>query len=165
LPPQPGQGLPVEDVRFVQRAARLSEVQVDAGKVAAEKATTADVRALAAAIVNENTTLASRLEVLARTRGINLRDPKGGAVTDLSLAGLHQAGGEDIDRRFIARQLGLYRLLADTYQTEASNSPDVELSRVAIVALAALRSQFETARRIGGRYGLDVGTVEAPPQY
>ncbi|CAH2601802.1 conserved exported protein of unknown function [Rhodovastum atsumiense] len=160
LPPQPGQGLPAEDVRFLRRAARLSEAQQEAGRLAAAAAATPEIRQLAEAVAGEHATLLRELIAYAAKHGVDLQ-----ASEDTSLAGLRTARGEEMDRRFLARQLGLYAPLAEMYQAEASNTPDKELGRLAIAALAALRMRFETARQLGTGYGLSVETVEAPPQY
>jgi len=167
LPPQPGQGLPIEDVRFLRRAVRLSEAQAEAGRLAAERAASPEVRRLGAAVAEEQAELRRKLENLAKARGVNLQqaDAAAGAPADQSLAALRQASGDDVDRRFLARQLGLYTQQARMYQTEASNTPDAELSQVAIAALASLRAHFQTARQLGAPYGLRADTVEAPPQY
>ena len=37
LPPQAGQGIPVEDRQFISRAANLSEAEMEAGRLAFEK--------------------------------------------------------------------------------------------------------------------------------
>lgn len=167
VPPQPGQGLPIEDVRFLRRAVRLSEAQAEAGRLAAEKATNPEVRRLAAAVAQEEAELHRKLENLAKARGVDLQQAEAAAAppADASLAALRQASGDEVDRRFLARQLGLYTQQARMYQSEASATPDAELSQIAIAALAALRAHFETARQLGVPYGLRAETVEAPPQY
>jgi predicted outer membrane protein len=166
LPPQPGQGLPAEDLRFLQRAARLSAAQSEAGRIAAERASGPDVRALGAAVAEEATRLSQRLAALATARGVELpggqADEAGG---DASLAALRAASGEDVDRRFLSRQLALYPVQAEMFQAAASNSPDREVARLGIEALAALRAQFETAQQLGARFGLRADTVGNPPQY
>ncbi|MBX6747357.1 MAG: DUF4142 domain-containing protein [Acetobacteraceae bacterium] len=167
VPPQPGQGLPAEDVRFLRRAVRLSGAQAEAGRLAAEKATSPEVRRLGAEVAKEQTELRQKLENLAKARGIDLQQAETAtdASEDSSLAALRQASGDEVDRRFLTRQLGLYTEQAKMYQTAASASPDAELSQIAIAALAALRRHFETARHLGAPYGLKADTVEAPPQY
>jgi predicted outer membrane protein len=166
LPPQPGQGLPAEDVRFLQRAARLTEAQSEAGRIAAERASSPDVRRLASAVADENARRYQRIVAIAAARKVVLQaNPAEAATADPSLAALRQAAGEAVDRRFLARQLGLYPLEADLYQTEASNSPDRELSRLGIEALAVLRQHVETAQALGAPLGIQADAIEAPPQY
>lgn len=55
--------------------------------------------------------------------------------------------------------------MAELFQTMASNSPDPALQRLGISVLAAVRTHFETARKLGEPMGLRAETVENPPQY
>ncbi len=96
---------------------------------------------------------------------MELQGREAASIEDRSLAALQDATGEAFDRAFLACQLGLYRIMAELYQTMASNSPDKAIARFGITALAALRAHFETARTLGARFGLSVDTVESPPQY
>jgi predicted outer membrane protein len=165
LPAQPGQGLAAEDVRSIQRAARLSAVQVEAAGLAAERASGAEIKQLAARIGEDHARFRQALADLAATHRVDLPDRQAAGIEDRSLAALRSASGEGFDRAFLARQLGLYRPMAELYQTMASNSPDHALNRFGITALAAVRAHFETARQLGARFGLSVDTVENPPQY
>ena len=165
IPPQPGQGLPVADARALQRAARLSDAQVEAGRLAAEQATSAEIRQLAARIAEDHARFRQTAGELAAARRVELPDRAAAGIEDRSFTALREASGEAFDRAFLARQLGLYRLMAELYQTMASNSPDAALSRFGITALASVRAHFETARALGARFGLRVDTIENPPQY
>jgi predicted outer membrane protein len=165
LPAQEGQGLSAEDARSLQRAARLSDAQIEAGRLGAEKAGSAEVKQLATSIAEEHARLRQTLGNLATEHRVELQGRDAAGIEDRSLATLRQASGEAFDRAFLARQLGLYRIMARLYQTMASNSPDPALQRLGITALAALRAHFETARTLGARFGLSADTIENPPQY
>jgi predicted outer membrane protein len=165
LPPQPGQGLPPEERQFLRRASRLSAAQEEAGRIVAEKASSEDVRQLARSVAEDHASLGRAIAAFAGKHSVDLKGGEAPEPPDASLAALRGASGEDAERRFLSRQLALYTPLAELYQTEASNSPDKELGRIAIEALASLRARFETARQIGQRYKLSVDTVENPPQY
>jgi hypothetical protein len=91
--------------------------------------------------------------------------PRCAGIEDRSFTALREASGEAVERAFLTRQLGLYRLMAELYQTMTSNSPDAALARFGITALASVRARFETARALGARFGLRVDTIEDPPQY
>lgn len=165
IPAQPGQGLPVEDVRSLQRAARLSDVQAEVGRLATEKATSAEIRQLAARIAEDHARFRRTVGELAAARRVELPDREAAGIEDRSLTTLRETTGEAFDRAFLARQLSLYRPMAELYQTMASNSPDTMLARFGILSLAAVRAHFETVRALGSRSGLSVDTIESPPQY
>jgi predicted outer membrane protein len=165
LPAQPGQGLAVEDVRSLQRAARLSDAQAEGGRLAAGKAASAEIRQLATRTADDHARFRRSLGDIAAARQVDLPDRAAAGIEDRSLAALHAASDEAFDRAFLAWQLGLYRLMAEVYQTMASNSPDTALSRFGIIALAAARAHFETARTLAKPLGLNVDTIGNPPQY
>ena len=165
LPPQPGQGLGVEDARSLQRAARLSDAQVEAGHMGAEKAADAEVRQLAASIAEDHTHFRRTLGELAVQHRVELQGREAAGIEDRSLTALGGMTGHDFDRAFVERQLQLYPRMAELYQTMASNSPEPALARFGITALAALRRHFETAKALGTRFGLSTGTSGNPPQY
>ena len=165
LPPQPGQGLAAEDVRGLQRAARLCDAQAEAGRLAAEKAAAPAVRELGQAIAADHGRFRQAVGTIAAERKLDLPDRTAAGIEDPGLAALQRASGEAFDRAFLARQLGVYRPMAELFQTMASNSPDPALQRLGITALAAVRAHFDTARRLGEPMGLRVETVESPPQY
>lgn len=165
LPSQPGQGMAVEDVRGLQRAALFCDAQAEAGRLGAQKATAPAIRQLAEAIAADHDRFRRSIGEIAAARQVQLPDRATAGIQDTSLAALQQANGEAFDRAFLARQLGLYRPMADLFQTMASNSPDPALQRLGITVLAAVRAHFETARKLGEPMGLRVDTVENPPQY
>lgn len=166
LPSQPGQGLAVEDVRSLQRAAQLSNAQIEAGRLGAEKAVGTELRQLAASIAGDHARFREMVGGIASKHGVELPPREAAGTEDRSLATLRDAtAGEAFDRAFLARQLGLYPSMAELYQTMASNSPDTGIARFGITALAVLRAHFETTKTLGARFGLSAEAVGKPPQY
>ena len=165
LPPQPGQGMAIDDLRAIQRAALFCDAQVEAGQLGAQRATAPEVRRLAEAIAADHGRFRQGIAAVAAERKVGLPDRAAARIQDPSLDTLRQASGESFDRAFLARQLGLYRPMAELFQTMASNSPDPALQRLGITILASVRASFETARKLGEPLGLRADTVESPPQY
>lgn len=165
LPPQPGQGMPIEDLRALQRAALFCDAQAEAGQLGAERARSPEVRQLAGAIAADHARFRQALAAVAAERKLELPNRAAARIQDPSLDALRGASGDGFDRAFLARQLGLYRPMAELFQTMASNSPEPALQRLGITALAAVRAHFETARKLGEPMGLRAQTVENPPQY
>jgi predicted outer membrane protein len=169
LPPQPGQGLPVEDARFLREAAALSSAQVEAAERAAQGATDEETRRFAADLAERHRGLAQQLTSLARRHGV----PEAGAEAPATrvaealqrLAGFRHGG--DLGRDFLAAQLEVHPLLVEMYQTEASHTTDRELGRVAITAMVGLQQDFSAAARLGGQHGLATPDwlLSNPPQY
>jgi predicted outer membrane protein len=165
LPAQPGQGMAIDDLRSLQRAALFCDAQAVAGQLGAQRAGSPELRQLAEAIGTEHARFRRDIGAVAAEHGLELPDRTAARIQDPSLDALRQASGPGFDRAFLARQLGLYRPMAELFQTMASNSPDPTLQRLGITVLAAVRAHFETARRLGEPLGLRADTVETPPQY
>jgi predicted outer membrane protein len=165
LPSQPGQGMPTEDARALQRAALFAEAQIEAGQLGARQGRSPELRRLGESIAADHARIRQDLSAIAGDRRLAMQDRAAAGVQDPGLDRLRQATPEAFDRAFLARQLGLYRPMAELFQTLASNSPDPVLQRFGIVALAAVRAHFEAARGLGEPMGLRVDTVEPPPQY
>lgn len=166
MPPQAGQGLPIEDKDFLQRASNLSRAEIDAGKVAAEKANDPALKTLASDLANEHTTLLAELRERAARFDAKaaVDDAKpGGWETDIKLfSGLT---GEAFDRGYLGWQMRAHLALVNLYQTQASHSPESDLAKFAIIRLNEIQRRFDALKELGGRYGLKADTVGQPPQY
>lgn len=178
LPPQPGQGLPLEDARFLRDAAALSAAEVEAAGLAAERAGDEETRRLAAGLAERHRRLAEQLRGFAGVRGVALDAPETGgggtaggrparAKRRLETFGTVSAPGGDLGRDFLAAQIEVHPVLVEMYQTEASHTPDRELGRFAITALVGLQEDFAAAVRLGERHGLrrPDRLLANPPQY
>ena len=176
LPPQPGQGLPVEDRRFLRDAATLSAAQAEVGALAAERAAEEETRRFAAGLAERHRRMAQEIATLSRARGLTDARPDEGvpgervAEAVQRLNSLRQgaaAPGGGLDREFLAAQLQVHPVLVEMYQTEASNSTDREIGSFAITSMVGLQEDFTAAARLGGQYGLAPPDrlLANPPQY
>lgn len=179
LPPQPGQGPPLEDARFLRNAAALSGAQAEAAALAAERAGDEETRRLAASLGERHRRLAEQVRGLARARGVSTDAPRTGeeepgggpmARARQRLEGFRTAaapGGGDLGREFLAAQIDVHPALVELYQTQASHTTDRELGRFAITSLVGLQEDFAAAARLGERHGLrrPDRLLANPPQY
>lgn len=187
LPPQPGQGLPFEDVEFLKTAAALGRIQMDYAALAGEKARSSHVREVANRIGVDNREALTGIERLAQARRVNLTDadsavpdqggpggaasavtnprnaPGGQAAT--SLAELGKVSGERFDEGFLQAQFDVQKKLADLYQTQASQTTDRDLATFAITTLAKIQQQRQQLRQAARDYGIAVNRQGQPPQY
>jgi predicted outer membrane protein len=179
LPPQPGQGLPLEDSRFLRDAVALSAVQAEAAGLAAERAGDEETRRLAAGLAERHRRMAEQVRGLARARGVAVDTPETGeggaaggppaqAKRRLEVFKAASApGGGDTGRDFLAAQIDVHPVLVEMYQTQASHTTDRELGRFAITTLVGLQEDFAAATRLGERHGLQRRDrlLANPPQY
>jgi predicted outer membrane protein len=161
LPPQPGQGLPINDQRFLERAALLSQAQVDAGRLALDRASDERVVDLAATLAAAHGEIQEQVEALAVEFGI-APAPGSGPEPWRELEALE---GEDFDRGFLAWQMGAQLALAELYQTEASHTPIRPLATHAITTFVDIRDHLRAVRDLAAEYGVEADLLGQPPQY
>ncbi|HYG91040.1 MAG TPA: DUF4142 domain-containing protein [Azospirillum sp.] len=186
VPPQPGQGLPIEDAQFLATAQRINKLVGSMARLATERGGQ-DVKALAAKLDTEHQRLDGELQKIISARGVSgssgeinpreggpggaagaLTSPKNAAAVgrgEQVLKELSGLDGEAFDRRWVQEQLGIHERLVDLYQTEASHSPDTELAKFAITTLNHIQVHRGVLRDLGRRYGLKVERTGQPPQY
>ncbi len=165
LPPQPGQGLPLEDVRFLERAADQSAIEVEIGGLAAQQASSEEVRELGSQVATDHEQIRQRLVELAQQHRVEVEERESKDAWRPAIERLQGQSGEDFDRAYLGLQLGLGRQIIELYQTQASNSTVTDLARFAITTLVRLKQHFTTAQELGALNGLSIETVEQPPQY
>jgi predicted outer membrane protein len=167
VPPQPGQGLPAEDITYLQRADRLGRLAVEAGQLAAERAEAVDVKQFGTRMATDHARFQQGLAALAKARNVSLPG-QGEAETraQQALQALRSTGsGQAFERSYLEQQLGVLRALVELHQSEASQATDQELARFAITTLVPVRQELDAANALAGRYGLRSDTLRNPPQY
>ncbi len=165
LPPQPGQGLPIDDVRFLQQASGYSTTQMEVGELAEEKASDQRIKQFASQMAADHKQIKQELTELAQQRDIKVTAAAPAEGSAAAIDRLQGLSGEDFDRTFLDVQLKHGKQLVDLYQAQASASPDTGLASFAITTLVELQQHFDKAQELGDDYGLSVETVDQPPQY
>lgn len=165
LPAQPGQGLPLEDQAFFSHAENLSAAVIDAGRVCAAKAGDAQVKALGEDLVAVHTAQLEKTRALAD----KFKAPPAPAAAahpwDAEIATLKGLSGEALDRECLRWYWRAHMALVDLYQTQASQTPENDLAKFAILSLAQIQERFDRVRPLGAKYGLKTETLGQPPQY
>lgn len=165
LPPQPGQGLPLEDQAFFAHAEKLSAAAIDVGHACAHKGADAQVRAFGEDLIASHTSLLEKTRALAQKIKVTEPPAAVGHPWDADVAALAGLSGESLDRECLRWYWRAHMALADLYQSEASQTPERELATFAIVALAQIQERFDRVKPLGAKYGLKVETLGQPPQY
>lgn len=165
VPPQAGQGLPQEDRQFINRAFNLSEAEIEAGRLAAQKADTPALKDFGQRVAAAHEKLRQTVQQLAQKHDIRVEPHASREWWQGELKRIGGLQGQDFDRQYMDWQLKTHLALADLYQTQASQSPEQDLSKFAITGLAEIQKYFDEAKRLGGQYGVAIGTIKQPPQY
>ncbi len=185
VPPQAGQGLPLEDVEFLKAAVAESRAEIELAKLAA-KAQSPQIKDIAAGIGATHQELADQLEALAKQRQVDLSKVEGdvpdqggpgGAASAVTaekhaeargkqaLSRLSGMSGEGFGAAYVQEQIAIHDRLVDLYQTQASNTPDSKLAAFAIEGLVVIQRDRAALRRVAGQFGIAVEKEGQPPQY
>ena len=165
LPPQAGQGLPLEDRQFISRAFNLSEAEIEAGRLAADKTESTGIRDFGQRLVTEHEKLRQAVQQLAQNNAITVDPHASRSWWQSELQRIGSLKGQEFDREYMSWQLRTHLALVNLYQTEASHSPELDLSKFAITTLVEIQRFFDQAKRLAAEYGVAIDTIKQPPQY
>jgi putative membrane protein len=164
LPPQAGQGLPLEDRHFLSRALNLSEAEIEAGRLAMQKASDPAIKDFSQRLATEHEKLRDTLRQFAEKSGITV-DPQALRSAQGELQKIEALSGPEFDREYLRWQLQAHLETVRLYQVQASNTPQMELASFAITRLTEIQRLFDQAKQLGALHGVAIDTVRQPPQY
>jgi putative membrane protein len=165
LPPQAGQGLPLEDRQFISRALDLSEAEIEAGRLAMQKASDTAIKEFSQRLATEHEKLRQTLRQLAEQNGITVDPQASRPGWKDELQRVEGLSDLEFDREYMRWQLQTHLATVKLYQVQASNTPQMELASFAITRLAQIQRLFDQAKQLGARHGVAIDTVRQPPQY
>lgn len=124
--------------------------EVNSGKLAAQKASGADVRSFGQMMVTDHSEAEQRLLLLARSRGYDLPD----AATDTppNDLNLSKASGQDFDRLYIHNMVPDHRATVMMFQNYIIVGRDPDLKAFAQQMLPKLREHLAAITRLDEKY-------------
>jgi predicted outer membrane protein len=165
LPPQAGEGLPAEDQRFLTLGAELSRAEIEAGRLAAEKAGDARLKELSAEIAARHAELLPDIEAAAEELGVSIAASETPSEGQAELQRIAALEGEEFDREYLIWQLRTHLNLVELYQVQASETTIIPLNAYAIIAFEDISGHLEALQAIAAPYGIEADLVEQSPQY
>jgi putative membrane protein len=138
------------DAAFVKQAAMGGMAEVELGRLAADKASNADVKQFAQRMVDDHSKANDELKGVASSKGIELAadlDAKHKAVRD-KLAKLE---GAAFDRAYMAQMVTDHQQTVQLFQREAKTGKDTDLQKWAADKLPALQEHLKMARDLSGK--------------
>jgi putative membrane protein len=112
------------DKSFVTKAAQGGMTEVEAGKLAQEKASSQDVKDFGAQMVKDHTQNDDDLMALAKTKGVDV-SPDLDMMHKAMIDKLNMSSGTDFDKAYIKNQIaGHKKMLALMQKEENSSDPD-----------------------------------------
>ncbi|HYO62485.1 MAG TPA: DUF4142 domain-containing protein [Pyrinomonadaceae bacterium] len=138
------------DRDFFMRAAMSGMKEVELSRLAAERATRADVKEFARRMVEDHTRANEQLMSLAASKGVTLPSAPDAKLRS-TLTKLGQRTGADFDRAYL-KEAGApeHEKAVRLFQREASGGGDPEVRAFASAQLPALQEHLNMARALEG---------------
>lgn len=137
------------DRSFVSEAAMAGMAEVEAGRLAVQKASSPAVRQFAQKMVDDHAAANAELMKLAQTKGVappaELDRSHRRAVT-----ALEKQSGADFDRAYMKMQVSDHEKTVSRFEKQAKSGQDAELRAWAQAKLPTLREHLRMARADGG---------------
>ena len=136
------------DSDFFDKAAEGGMAEVEAGKLAQEKASSAEVKKFGAMMVTDHTQANDKLKAIAANHGVTL-------PTDLNeehrtmkenLSGL---SGKDFDKEYIAGQIKDHQTVAELLRTESASGQNPDAKAFAAETLPTVEAHLQQAQSLG----------------
>jgi putative membrane protein len=139
---------PLSEAQFVSRATEASLAEVELGKLAAQKAEVAEVRAFAQRMVADHTKARAELDRIATAKGLR-------TVTELNVAHtmaldtLRTRSGRDFDTAFVKQMVTDHDEAVELF-TAATQLSDKELAAFASRTLPVLQQHRQGVGHLAG---------------
>jgi len=141
---------------FVEEASAKGVAEVEAGKLAEEKGTAADVKAFGAMIVKDHTAANEKLKAIADQKKLEvstdaeLLDKAKSMILDLRSA-------KSFDQAYSNNQVKAHEATIEIFKDEIKNADDAQLKEFATATLPKLQAHLEQAKALAKNHGGDAG--------
>jgi putative membrane protein len=135
------------DTKFMKEAAMGGMEEVDLGKLAAQKAASADVKSFAQKMVDDHSKANDQLMQLATQKGVTL--PTGMSSDEKSAtAKLDKLSGADFDKAYVSMMVKDHKKDIADFQKEAKSGKDSDLKSWAATTLPTLQDHLKMIQGI-----------------
>lgn len=143
-----GTGIGTNDASdFAVKAADAGLAEVNAGKVAQQKAQDQRVKDFAAMMVEDHSKTNEELKSIAANKNITLPTAPGEDRLE-NIASLNEYSGADFDKEYIDMMVSEHQKTIDLFEDAAEDNDDPELKAFASKALPGLKAHLEQAEAI-----------------
>jgi len=135
------------DVEFIRKASEGGHREVEAGKLASEKASNAEVRAFAKMMVDDHSKSNAELIALVSPQApVPAQKPS----ADSALGGLT---GPAFDRAYMAKMVTDHQATVELFEAEVRDGKDGAVRKWATQKLPTIRGHLEKARALQAKLG------------
>lgn len=135
---------------FVDDAAQGGITEVEAGKLALEKSSSADVKTFAQHMVTDHTKANQELTALAKKLDIEV--PDDAALTDKAKKAILEMRDESFDKAYANNQVAVHEKTVELFQKEAASSDNAELKAFAAKTLPTLEAHLKMAKELQAKH-------------
>jgi putative membrane protein len=141
------------DASFYKNAAEGGLFEVDAGNLAASKASSPQVKDFAAMMVKDHSAANDKLKSIAAAKSINL--PSSAGVGQMATkAKLDVLSGETFDKSYIKSQIKAHRETVMLFKKEIASGQDADAKAFASATLPTLQSHLKAIDKIATAEGV-----------
>jgi putative membrane protein len=140
------------DTAFAMEAARGGTAEVEMGKLAAQKANNADVKAFGQQMADDHTKANDKLKEVAEKQNLTLPNTitaKQQATYDM----LKTKSGADFDKAYVDAMVKDHEQDVKAFQREANNGKDEQIKAFASETLPVLEGHLEKIKSIQSKMG------------
>jgi putative membrane protein len=141
---------------FVTNAAISDMFEIEAGKLAADKAKSADVKAFAAMMVKDHTATSAKMKATLATADVSVRPPTAlDARRQGMLENLKAAAPADFDKVYLDQQTAAHQEALSLMQSYADDGENAPLKKLAAETAPKIKMHYDHVRRLdkGGADG------------
>lgn len=135
---------------FVDNAAEGGITEIEAGKLALQKSSSADVKTFAQHMVTEHTKANQELATLAKKLDIEV--PDDAALTDKAKKAILEMRDESFDEAYANNQVAAHEKTVELFKKESMSSDDAELKAFATKTLPTLEAHLKAAKDLQAKY-------------
>jgi putative membrane protein len=140
------------DTSFMKNAAQGGMAEVDLGQLAAQKASSSDVKDFGRRMVTDHSKAGDQLKALASKKGVTL--PEAVASKDKSTSDkLSKLSGADFDRAYMNDMINDHETDVAEFQKAANNATDPDVRAFASSTLPTLQEHLKMAKETGAKVG------------
>jgi putative membrane protein len=133
------------DRKFMEKAAQGGMAEVQLGKLAAEKASSDQVKKFAQQMVDDHSKANEQLKQIATTKGVNLpTEPDRSHQREMER--LSKLSGADFDREYMKHMVSDHKKDVSEFKSEAGKAKDADLKQFAASTLPTLEQHLKEAQ-------------------
>ena len=143
-----------QDDDFAEDASAKGVAEVQAGKLALEKGTSADIKSFAEMMVKDHTVANKQLADIAAAKKIEVSDEA--ALMDKAKAMiLELRGAKSFDQAYANNQVKAHQQTIELFEEQAKDGKDAELKAFAAATLPKLKAHLVQAEKLATAHGGD----------